>query len=535
MNYRVFSYEKKKKIIELIHADYIQKNDVDKVFFLGNVHMKYKKYHIYCDRAFFYKKNNKFYGYGNVQIKKGENKIFSKKIEYTEEYFKLSGRVTLFYGKIKLMSNDIIYNFRKKIFQAINNVVLFLDDFKLNTNTLVYDLKTQKIYYKNKSIITCGKLNISSKEGYYFILKKKVELKYGVKLITKKYTVYSNFLEYFPKQQKKINFCHPIIIIQNDKINNFIYADKAYFFLKKEIFVFKYSRIHYNDKILKVKYFFFDQKKKYGFIKNIILEDKTNKYLLIGGYGELNLNYNSFILKKNVKIIKIFKKKPIVIYSDKLKISLKKDYLIQAFLVKSYLLNNNIQIICNSLHYKLSDKFIKLDGNPIIWFNNQQIMGNSIFIYFNNNFLKKIKIIKNASYIEKINNNDFNQIGGDIITGFFKENILEKILIQGNVNSIFFLYPSKDIKIINKSSYGTLSLDLYQGKKIKKIYSTEPILSELIPVKNIKKLFFIPNFFWKKKPKKIKNFIIYEEIEKYRKENLLEIEKIKKIKLNSYE
>ncbi|BBA16964.1 OstA-like protein [Blattabacterium cuenoti] len=546
---KTFSISNKKiKSIQIIHADLIQNNVENQIFVLiGNVHLKYDNYHLFCDKIIYNKKDNKYRGYGNVRLSSGKNKIISQNIVGNFINFQLSGKVVLYIhqGKIKLTSDIVNFFFKKKLFQAINHVVLFFNKIKLTTNILEYDLVLNQIFYKKNSVIYYRDYTISSKEGFFYINKKKIELKDEIKLINQNYTVYTNTVKYlFEKDQ--IYFDNPTIIVQNTNINHFIYTKKALFSIQKKIFLFKkYVSIHYNDQIIKGEYLFFDQKKNFGFMKNIFLENAKKKYFLISGYGEFDFHSDSLIFQKNPRVIKILKNNSIFIYSNILKVNLKKNdtFSLQGFSIKIFFMNENetktiVQGICNLFHYESSNDDMKFYGNPIFWlFHNQKITGKTIYIQNDekNNFLiKNIKIIGDTSYIEKINSEEFNQTEGDIITGFFnKENFLEKVIIQGNVNSIFFLSfnSSKEKKIINKSYCEILSIYLDKSKKIRKIFCEKKAYSELIPVdqKTPKKFFYLSNFNWKEesKPKKNQKLMIYKEMEKYKKEGLLEKQIIK--------
>ncbi len=362
-----------------------------------------------------------------------------------------------------------------------------------------------------------------------------------VKLIlSKKYTVYSNTMEYL-FQKNKINFPSPTIIIENNNKNNFIYTKEGSFLSKEEIFLSKkYCRIHYNGKIVAGDYLFFDHKKKYGFIKNVFLEEKE-KFYVIGGHGYFDFFSGLISLKDHpVSVIKISVDNSIFLYSDAIKIYFKNNsaYLIKVFSVKGFFLNENIQGKSDYLIYNKLDNSIHFYGNPVFWINNQQFSGDFIFIHLKKDFLLDFfKIFKNAFYIKKINSNEFNQIQGEVMIGtFHSKNILSKILIQGNVKSIFFPYLFQDKgnlkKIINKSSCGMIYVYLEKGKKIKKISCINNVNSELFFLQKINDegLFFLPNFSWKEKekPKNEKDFI-HKKMEKYRKESLLEKKEIKKI------
>ncbi|WP_185859909.1 OstA-like protein [Blattabacterium cuenoti] len=541
--YKGISKEKKKIQIKLIHADFIQKNEKNAFFLIGRVHFQHNGYELFCDRAIYYKNSNLFSGYGNVQLKSDKNKIFSQEIEYhgNSKNLNVSGKVVLFQENIKLTANAINYNFRKKIFQAIKNVVLFFHEFKLSTNILEYNLQLKKISYKKGGLVFYKDSAIYSKEGNFFPGEKKVKLKLEVKLIlNKKYTVYSNAMEYI-FQKNKINFPSPTIIIERNNTDNFIYTKEGSFFPKEEIFLSKkYCSIHYNGKIVTGDYLFFDHKKKYGCIKNVFLED-TKKSYIIGGNGYFDLVSGLISLKNNpVSVIKISTDDSIFLYSDTIKIYFKNDsaYLIQVFSVKGLFINENIQGKSDYLIYKKLNHSISFYGNPIFWIKNQQFSGDFISIHLKRDFLLDyLKIFKNAFYIKKINSNEFNQIQGEIMIGFFHpKNILSKILIKGNVKSIiypYFFHNKGNInKIINQSSCEMIYMDLEKGKKIKKISCINNANSELLFLHNHSwnEPVFLPNFSWreKEKPKNEKDFI-YKKMEKYRKESLLEKKEIKKI------
>ncbi|WP_238784201.1 OstA-like protein [Blattabacterium cuenoti] len=537
---KIYSNEIKiRRSIQIIHADLIQNNIHNQAFVLtGNVHLKYDEYHLFCDKIIYYKINNKFYGYGNVRLVSIKNKIISQNIVGNIFDFQLSGKVVLYQKKIKLTADIIHYNFKKKSIQAINNVILFFNKIKLTTNILEYNLILNQIFYNKKSIIHYRDYTICSEEGFFYIKKKKIELKHKIKLISKIYTVYANTLEYL-FEQDKIHFHNTVIIVQNTNFDNFIYAKKAQFLVKKSFFLFKnYVSIHYNGQIVKGEYLFFDYKKKHGFIKNILLEYSNKKYFLMSGYGKFDLNFGFLILKKNPKIIQISKNDSIFICSNILKIKIGKNYKysIQAYSVnvKCFFLNETIQGKCEYFNFDSSNDYMQFNGNPIFWFQNKQITGKIIYIHFrkkNNNLLKCIKIFQNASYIEKINSKEFNHIEGDIMTGFFnEENDLEKVMIEGNINSIIFIYPDQEKKIIHKLSCNTLSIYLDKSKKIRKFSYAKEVRSELIPIhkETPNEFLYLSKFSWKKidKPKENKKSFVFKEINKYEKESLLEKKQI---------
>ncbi|WP_185851007.1 OstA-like protein [Blattabacterium cuenoti] len=541
--YQVFSQEKKE--IKLIHADFIHKNEKkSKFFIIGNVHFKYKKYHLFCDKAVYYKKNDIFHGYGNIQFKSNENRIFSQEIECSrkKKNIKITGKVVFFHHNIKITSNSIIYNYEKKIFQAIKNVVLhFKNEMKLSTNILEYNIPKKFFIYKNGGSIFHGNCTIFSERGMFFPTEKKAEVKYNVKLLLHNYTILSNSIEYLLKKDE-IHFISPTVIEIN-KTNNFFYIRDGFFFPKKEVFLSKkYCIIHYNGKIVTGKYFFLNRRKKIGYIKNVIVEEKNKKTYFFGDEGYFDFVIGLFSFRKNSFFIKIFKNNFFYIHSDIINVYIKNNnvYLIKVLPVKSFFLNENIQGISDYMEYKEIDKSIKFIGKPFFWIKNQQFNGDTVFFHLKKDFfLDSLKILKNSLYIKKINSIDFNQIQGETMIGFFQEeNKLKKFFVKKNVKSIIYIYSSdKENKIINKSSCEFLSVNIEKGKEINKISCLDNTTSEVFFLKkesSTKKdelKFFLPNFSWKEKekPKNKKNFLL-KKIKKYKKENIIERKKINKIK-----
>ncbi|AER40344.1 MAG: hypothetical protein LBQ72_01805 [Flavobacteriales bacterium] len=530
-----YSFFKKNKnsLIRIIHSDFIQKKEKlhdDAFFFIGHVHFQYNGYQLFCDKAIYERKNNRFYGYGNVQLKSYKKKFFSHKIEFSKNFenIKASGKVILLQNNIKLTADVINYNFRKKIFQAIKNVFLILDKLRLSTNILEYNLRLKKFSYKKGGFISYRNYFLYSQEGFFFPIKKRALLKNKVKLISKYYTVYSNSMEcLFPVD--KITFFSHTIMVDNKNRDNFFYTKGGFFLIKKEIFLSKkYCSIHYNGKIVQGDYLFYNHKKKYGLIKNVFLEDPKKGYSFMGKNGYFDFNSGLFSLKKDtiaVVIKKDSKKDPIFIYSDIIKINFQKNstYLIQFFSVQGIFLNEELQGKSDSLVYNPSKNYIQFYGNPIFWLKDQQITGNSIYMKLKKNIfsLDFFKIIKNASYIKKIDSEIFNQIQGKIVTGFFgKKNLLERILIQGNIQGIIFS---------NQFYCENLYIDLKNGNDVKRIFCLEKANSELFKKKE-KNSLLIPLFSWREKEQPTnKKYLFYNKMKKFRQEILLEKKEIKKI------
>jgi hypothetical protein len=79
--------------------------------------------------------------------------------------------------------------------------------------------------------------------------------------------------------------------------------------------------------------------------------------------------------------------------------------------VKIY--SDSLQAKCDSLFYGLADSTIRLITQPIVWSNENQITGDTIYMFVNNKQPEQLNVINNAFAINKVDTTQyFNQIGG---------------------------------------------------------------------------------------------------------------------------
>jgi len=79
---------------------------------------------------------------------------------------------------------------------------------------------------------------------------------------------------------------------------------------------------------------------------------------------------------------------------------------------------------------------------PILWFDNSQLLGDSIYISLKNNVLDFIKIVKNASAFSENKSYEFryDQVSGDTLTLNFKNEHISQMKIIGGVLSIYYVF-----------------------------------------------------------------------------------------------
>jgi len=106
---------------------------------------------------------------------------------------------------------------------------------------------------------------------------------------------------------------------------------------------------------------------------------------------------------------------------------------------------------------------------PVIWSEENQRTSDSVAIFTKNRKADIIRLYNSSFVISQVDDIRFNQVKGRNLTGYFRNNELYKINIEGNGETIYYLLDQDDIVGINKSKCARLEIFVSDGK-ITEIY-----------------------------------------------------------------
>ena len=93
--------------------------------------------------------------------------------------------------------------------------------------------------------------------------------------------------------------------------------------------------------------------------------------------------------------------------------------------------------------------------------------------------------MQNAMIAERLHPKLFNQVAGRNINGYFKENELHEMLVEGNAESVYFATDSKKAFTgVNKCSAGRMRFRVIDGK-MDKIYCYEQPDGTFYPMRHL--------------------------------------------------
>ena len=131
----------------------------------------------------------------------------------------------------------------------------------------------------------------------------------------------------------------------------------------------------------------------------------------------------------------------------------------------------DVQSVCDSLKYDSQEKRMTMYGNPIVWSNNQQLLGEVIYVYMNDSTIDSAHVERQALLAEKLDSMFYNQVAGREMFAYFKDGQMDWSKVVGNVDVAYYPYDSDSI-MIGLNRMQTSEMRMYmKNRKMNKIWS----------------------------------------------------------------
>lgn len=178
---------------------------------------------------------------------------------------------------------------------------------------------------------------------------------------------------------------------------------------------------------------------------------------------------------------------------------------------------SDLQAKADSIFYSSSDSTIRCYVNPMIWAEGSQMSGDTIYLQMKNKKLDNMDIFYN-SFIVNVEDNDtthFNQVAGKKMRGFFTNDKLSRIFVDGNAERIYF---SRDSLKKVDGMYRSLSSRIRANFKDNKISNVLDIVKTEHrygpPAKFTEDEKILKGFIWKPKERPLSKEQIIPELDK---------------------
>lgn len=157
---------------------------------------------------------------------------------------------------------------------------------------------------------------------------------------------------------------------------------------------------------------------------------------------------------------------------------------------------SNLQAKSDSLFYTAADSTLRWYQDPMIWSENSQQTGDTIYVQFKNKKVNSLQVLKNGFMVNtEGDSTKFNQVKGKLMTGFFIDGELKTMYVDGNAESIYFT-KEKGVDKMNQTVSGRIKFN-FVDKELDNIVTVKSIEGAYSSDKEIPKEAHLTGFIWK--------------------------------------
>jgi len=441
--------------VRIEHSDYTEggRQDGQRYFKVkGNVYFIQDNTNIWCDSAFLYRKDNRLEAFGHIRI------------------FDTIDSVTI-------TSNRLNYDGNSQFAKLRDNVIYKEDSVSLYTDFLDYDLFTKSAVFFNGGKINDGENILTSEKGYYNASGKSMSFKTDVELINPENTLRTDSL-YYDMVTKLARTIGPTEIVSSD--GTILQSDMGGDFnMRINKTTIMAGEIETESYILRGDELYYDRDKGTNSAAgNVYMFSKDDDIIITGQMADndevngITKIYGKPLLKKLFQEDTLYlTADTLVSIDDSLDVNKK---LLAYHNVRIY--RQDLQGKADSLIYALSDSVLFLFNDPVLWSEGNQIEADSINILFKNNQIHTLNLQFNSFMVLKDSMDNFNQLKGKNMTGYFLDNKISRLNVDGNSECIFFALDEEDQSLtgVNKILCSSMVIRFVDNKADNMSFYTNP-------------------------------------------------------------
>jgi len=380
---------------------------------IGDVIMRHENTRFYCDSAYLSDKGNSFEAFGNVYINVNDS--------------------------IDVYGDRLFYDGNTRVAELFDNVKLVDDETVLTTQHMVYDRTTRIAFYDVPGNIVNKENNLTSKTGYYNSNSKIFYFQKDVVLINPDSETYSDTLIYNTINETAY-FHGPTVIRGKESI---IYTENGWYNTQTDFSkLTERPSINNAEQTITADSILYNNKTSFGKAFGMVeVLDTLHKVIIRGKYGEMWDNKGKSFITDSALAITYDEKDSMFVHADTMWMNFDKER--QAKSMQAYyrvrFYRNDMQGKCDSLAYNMADSTIRLYLEPVIWSGKNQLTADSINLAIVNNRLDSLIMYNTAFIVSRDSTDSYNQIRGRNMVGYFKDNELVKIKVDGNAQTVYFV------------------------------------------------------------------------------------------------
>ena len=457
---------------------------------IGNVVFVQNQTTIYCDSAHFYRKENSVEAFGNVRIIEGDS--------------------------ITITGSRLVYDGDSKTARLRRNVVFNkLQTATLYTNNLDYARPSNQAYYFNGGRLVDSINVLTSTKGYYNANTNLASFKGNVVVTNPDYTMYADSMQY-NSRTKDIFFVSETTVVNRDS-STAVYQGGKYNTITKV------SDLHEGvgeseDYIIEGDAYDLDAIRNVARVRgNVVMTSKKENLIIYGQASDYFRDQGITKVYNDAFIAKVTEDNDTLFISADTLVSVdSKDPAKKRILMYNTvkIFKSDLQGLADSLEYRAIDSTIYFYQDPVLWTQGNQLTADSISMLIENNTISRMFLVDNAFVISQDTLQNFNQIKGREMTAEFANSKINRVIVQGNGESIYFALDEADQSFMgmNKIICSNITIRFRDGKVNNLSFYVRPEASFIPPHELKEENKTLKGFEWKADAKPARKDVVKVEI-----------------------
>ncbi len=380
---------------------------------IDNVVFTHEDTKMYCDSAYLYAGDNNLRAFSNIIIE-------------------VSDTVTI-YG------DELFYDGNRRWAELTGNVRMVEPDMTLYTEYLEYDLDLNTANYIDGGRIVDQENELLSRWGFYYADDREVFFRDDVVLINPEYTMNTDTMMYNTETEVAY-FFGPTTIISEE---NTIFCRNGWYDTRNDIARFSRDAFFTNkEQSMTGDSVFYDRNTGYGrAINNVMIRDSIENVIITGHYAEHFENEGFSIVTREALLTMIADDDSLFLHAD----TLRSLYIEESDERRVFAYNRarfyrtDLQGLSDSIVYNMADSTIYMYHEPVLWSDMYQLTAERIEVKTTEDEVQWVQLMDAAFIISEEDTLGYNQMKGRIMKGYFRDNALWKVDVDGNGETIFYL------------------------------------------------------------------------------------------------
>ena len=212
--------------------------------------------------------------------------------------------------------------------------------------------------------------------------------------------------------------------------------------------------------------------------RNVVYTDTVNKNMLTSNYGYYDENTGYAMCTDSALAIDFSERDSLFMHADTFKVfTYNKEtdsvYRVMHAYHKVRAYRTDVQAVCDSLVYNSLDSCMTMYHDPIVWNNNQQLVGDRIEVFMKDSLIDHAHIIDNCFSIQQLRSDTacYNQVVSKQMFAYFVDGNIHETQAKDNVLIGYYFEEGDTVPIIyNYQETSELRMFL-KDRKLQKVWT----------------------------------------------------------------